>query len=272
MGLMNPDTMLYRENKEGELIPYSPDLTEMQKYLWEDCYAQDLNELKKLAGKDEIIVLHVGDLTQGYKHPALHVSTRQIDQYLIAASNLQPLLSMPNVKQCRLVAGTAAHCNIGAQSAVQVMQLLREAFSRVRIKVLYHGVLNPGIRIDYAHHGPGGGIRDWTHGNAAMWYLRSRISEEWKKYAPKLPPRAYVRGHAHVHVHVTLHEELGGQPCTFDLLVLPGYCGIGDFARQVTRSAWCTQHGMMALEVVGDELVQIHEFTHELDVRVEEKL
>ena len=94
LALCNPDVVLYEEDAGGGLVEYTPRLTPIQEYLW-SLYKGDIQEVMRLAGKDPIYVLHVGDLTQGFRHRNQLISQRRDDQPLVAASNLLPWSSKP---------------------------------------------------------------------------------------------------------------------------------------------------------------------------------
>jgi len=89
LGLLNPETVLEYEDKEGNLIQWMPELKPFQQYLWE-IHEKHIQDVRKLAGKDEIVLIDNGDLTAGNKYPHEQVSTRISDQFDIAFYNLLP--------------------------------------------------------------------------------------------------------------------------------------------------------------------------------------
>ena len=98
VALMPPGLTLHDEGPNGELIPYSPEQTASQVYLW-DLYQGYIQRVMEIAGRDDVIVLHVGDVCQGNKYPVGLVTTRMADQILIGASNLSEWLKHPQVFQ-----------------------------------------------------------------------------------------------------------------------------------------------------------------------------
>ena len=209
---------------------------------------------------------------QGHKHATLQVGSRRADQLLIAIANQAPVLSLPNIREARFIAGTEAHDGMGASEVVSVVDTLRKVYDKVRFKVLYHGVLNiDGCRIDYAHHGPHPGSRTWLSGNSLSWYLRDLVIDEWTRHN-RQHARVTTRAHQHEYRHVVHVACLAGQEHQFDGILLPSWCGIGDYARKVTRSAISQRFGMVALEIVGGELQAVHPMLHEIDLRMEESL
>lgn len=90
LGLCNPNVILQDINN-GEVKPYSPQISEIQKWMWE-VYEWGKEEVIKLAGKDDIILIHNGDPTHG-KAIFLQTMTNQIsEQILIAKANIEPWL------------------------------------------------------------------------------------------------------------------------------------------------------------------------------------
>jgi hypothetical protein len=270
LGLMNPDVVLFRQDETGELVEWKPPLGALQSKLWA-WFKADVAAVAELAGNDEIVYVHQGDVVQGTKHRNLQVGDREANQLLIAVANQEPILRLPNVEQARFVAGTAAHDGIGASRCVEVVQVLKMQYPAVQFKVLYHGVLNvDGFRVDYAHHGPHPGSRYWLDGNALNWYVRDQVTQDLVRRRD--PPRAFTRAHQHAYRHIVYCATVDGEEQRFDGVLLPSWCGMQDYAYKVTRSAPWQAFGMVALEVVGGELVSVHPFVHELDLRTEEEL
>lgn len=242
LALLNPATILYEENEKGEMKPYSPALTESQEYLW-DLYTGHVAEALRFADGCELLLLADGDITQGIKHPGHWVSNRLSDQVLIAVANLEPWFAYPHLKNVRITIGTAAH-NFGIGSAEMLVgQILADRYPNVDIRIVNHGFLTyEGVTFDYAHHGPGKGLRNWLYGNVARFYLRDLMQRDIM--AGLVPPRVVERAHAHVKLHEVL--EVGNY--TADLFVVPSYCMMDDYAVQVTKSIEGLTHGMLVHE------------------------
>ena len=268
LGLLNPATTLEMEDEAGQLVPWTPSRTEVARYLW-DLYVLDLDNCIALADGDEITVLHVGDVTQGKRYADAWVSTRMADQFVIAEDNLAPWFEYENVKVVRLIKGTGSHVFGEGSGEILVARALQQRFPDRDVKAMYHGWLDvAGVRVDAAHHGPGPGIRDWTSGNQMRYYMKSLADTEYKR--GRWPPRLVLRAHYHTWKRETVRDTLGGEPWQGDIMLVPSYCGMGDYARRATRSAWVQVHGLVAFEIAYGKLIEVHPFVHELDLRTEE--
>lgn len=269
-GLLNPDTVLFDENERGDLVPWKPQLMHIQLYLWR-CYLDDRDSVVKLAGDDEIILIHNGDLTQGVTYPEHLVSTRRYDQIEIAFNNLIPWLELPNVRTVRIVKGTGVHVLGEGSTEMIVARMLQERYKGKDIEALYHGLLDVDrVSIDAAHHGPFPGSRAWLKGNSARYYLRDLMMAEVMD--GNAPPRVVLRAHYHDWIHEYLEVQGQGRTYASDLIITPSYCGVGDHARKSMRSINRQTHGMVALEIVDGELAGIHPFKRTLDLRTKERL
>lgn len=266
LGLLKPGIELYDEDEAGNLTPYTPKLTATQQYIWR-IYQQDINSVMDLAGGDPVFVFHVGDLTQGDTYPHQLVSTRMADQILIAAANMREWLAYDNVKAMRLVSGTGSHVFRERSSAVLVSEMIQT--EGVEVQVIGHGLADVrGIKIDYAHHGPSIGIRRWTEGNQLRYYLKSLMLEEVTN--GDLPPRLVFRAHFHELWRETVRLRLGDDWLVADIILLPSYCGMGEYGRQATRSKNVISNGLVAVEIKDGELAAIHNFERQVDLRTEE--
>lgn len=265
LALMNPETLLWEEDQNGELVPYHPEQTESQKYLW-NLYLQNIEEVKKLAGKDEILVIHNGDECQGNKYKQQLVSTRDGDQIEIAEMNMMPWY-IKNVKHIRFSASTSAH-NFGENtSTLNVIARLQRRYPKVDTQLARHGLLHfNGISIDYAHHGPYPGSRSWLKGNVATYYLKDLMMKEIMR--GNRPPDIVARAHYHegVFVHLEVREYESR------LIITPSYSMLGDYGQQATRSISTLEHGLFAFELVDGKIVDKYLFSEKIDIRREETL
>ena len=263
LGLCNPETEL--QDDMGQ--PKHPDLNEPQKYLW-DVYTKGVQDCISLAGRDEIVVIHDGDVTHGNKYIEEVIGTRIADQIFIAVYNFLPFLNLKNVKTLRLAKGTGAHSFGEGSADVLVEKILKER-TKKDIKTLYHGLSQiGGIWVDYAHHGANVGSRNWLRGNEARYYLRSIMMDEIQ--AGNVPPRLVLRGHYHSYVKETLWMDTYLGMVESTIVILPSMCMLGDHGRQATRSAYKITNGMVALEVINDKLFDTHFFGQTLDIRTRE--
>lgn len=265
LGLLSPATTL----KDCNGDEWSPALTETQNYLW-SIYQQHLASVVHLAQDDPVILLLLGDLTQGLKHWSGVWGTRLYDHIEGAVACLDPWFDRCNIQAVRLALGTEAHTQEGT-SEFLIAERLQAKHPGIDVGVAQHYKLSiDGISLDIAHHGPGGGIRQWTSGNVAGHYLKSLMLEE--RVNKDVIPDVVLRAHVHrwIRESNTLHTKQGD--LFSEILVIPGYCGINPFARKVTRSVLTQTHGLVALEIVDGMLKQIHPFTRMMDVRKEERL
>lgn len=264
--LLNPETELIVFDPKGNQTAYHPELNESQKYLW-DLRTRNIKKTMELAGKDEVMVLQNGDITQGNKYHHLLVSNRIADQVIIAGENLRPWLQHKNVTNVRIGVGTAAHNFLSGTSEILIWEKFTKEYPHVNIGIRYHG--NPtynGLQIDWAHHGPGAGIRDWLRGNVAQLYLKSLMYECMKRQID--PPGLVLR--AHVHVPVRAFNELDGNEAW--LYILPSYSMLDDHADQSGQSPAFLTHGMVAFEIVDGKIVSEHRYYQDIDVRSKEAL
>ena len=237
LGLCNPDSTV-SSDVDGKLKQVPVKLNDFQIYLWER-YLHFVETVKKVAGKDEVFVLCMGDLTQGKQFMRELMSTRMADQITLAVDALAPLLTLPNMKLVRLIKGTGAHVFEEGSSEILVAEKLHSDYPKLDVQPLYHGLLNVGgCSIDYSHHGATGGSRAWLTGNECRYYLRSMMIQHLER--GQEPPQLVLRGHYHRRVKETLtywHND-GGDDVEYEstLLLIPSFCGVDDFARKVAKS------------------------------------
>jgi len=268
LGLLNPETVLLREADDGSVEEWTPELTETQRRLWH-IYQENIEQVKALAGRDEVVVIHDGDATHGTTYrEGLIPGTTQADQREIAVQNLRPLAELRSVRKVRLVTGTAVHVPNSAE--MRIAHKLAALTGR-DVQAVHHTRLTvDGVVFDVAHHGPFPGSRDWLRGNVARYYLRSCMYEDRRQGLE--PARVYLRGHYHTRVHEVLDEAWRGQRWQSDLYILPSFCGLTAYARKVTRSEPVLVNGLVAFEIVDGVLVRAHEMLDWLDLRTEEVL
>jgi len=248
LGLMPPNLTLYDEAPDGTLAPYTPQQTAVQQWLWH-CYCDDMAEVVALADDDPLTVIHNGDLTWGRKYATELVSTREANQYLIAVANLAPWLELPNLTAMRLSHGTGSHGFQEGTDVALVSELLRARYPDSDIGVCRHGLADvDGVLIDYAHHGPPPGSRNWLTGNNLRYYIRSLMTDEVMR--GRTPPRVVLRAHYHTYQRETVRVPAGDGEAVTDGIITPAYCGLSEFAQQATRSAYLIGCGLVALEIV----------------------
>jgi hypothetical protein len=267
LGLANPETEL-QDDKKGH---YQPDLNDYQLYLWNKIYLKAIKDTANLAGKDEIVLFHIGDPTQGNKYPNEQMTTRMADQLRLAKWNFMPWLQYKNVKKVRLAKGTSSHSFGEGSSEVLLEDVLSDKFPKVDIRTIYHGLANvSGIDVDYAHHGPGQSIRKWLEGNIARYYLRDIMMKEI--FAGNKPPNLVLRGHFHSYIKEILEIQHGQDWYESMIVVVPSLCGIGDFARQITKSVYQITNGIIVFEIINGKIHETYKFIETLDTRTKESL
>jgi len=269
LALLNPETVLSDEHGE----PYTPGLTTTQQYLWE-LYESHIDNVAELADGCRVILVHVGDITQGTRFVEHLCLTSINDQILGAIANLRPWYEDKRIHltHARIIVGTGVHGWEGSAEAL-IGKGLAELYGDVDTRTLYHAQLalqdQAGQVVDLAHHGPYPGSRNWLTGNGARYYLRSAMLDEMVDGVT--PPRVYVRAHYHQWVHETIRIRQNGQDVEGDLIITPCYTGATDYTRKATRSIRKLDHGLVALEFEGG-LVGVHPFYSELDIRSKEAL
>ena len=270
LGLMNPKVILHDVDYRGNVTPWTPRPTATQKYLWKT-YSQDTKSVIQLAGEDPLVVVHAGDLTQGNTFKNQLVSTRMADQISIAVANLRPWCELPNVTAVRLLEGTGVHVFGENSAAILVSDQLRALYPHIDIKTLSHAefTVQPGnVRLDVAHHGPGDGSRKWLKGNILRIYLTDMLLTHFANNTK--PPRWVFRAHMHNWKHETVRVE-GIRDTVADVVLLPSYCWMDEYARKVTRSVPTVTIGMCVLECTeGGQ--KLHPFKRTVDLRTKETL
>jgi hypothetical protein len=264
--LLNPETVLEMEDEKGNLVPWTPELTASQKYLWK-IYTEQVEEAFRIADGAPMLVGHLGDECDGNKYPQSKVSSRLSDQIVMADFNARPWFKYPQLKFYRQVVGTQAH-NFGeGSSGLLLCNMLWARYPGIDIKPLYHGLLTfGGVSIDYAHHGPYPGSRDWLKGNVARFYLRDLMIRSIKR--GENPPRLVLRGH----YHQSVHEMLEDSGYLSELYVLPSYSMLNDHAVQATQSADEISHGLVVFEIEDGKILREHRLYKKLDIRTKEEL
>lgn len=269
LGLLNPATALPDEDEQGNVVYYQPALTATQRYLW-PCFKEDVNSVVSLAAGAPIVVCHGGDLTHGKKYPQGLVSTRDADQFLIAAANMQPWMALPNLAAVRLYQGTGSHAFYEGTAAITVLNLLKAAYPKTDLGAARHGLIAiAGVTFDVAHHGPHPGSRKWLEGNVARFYLKDLMLTEILH--GNQPARYVIRAHYHTLIWETVRIKQDGRWYESDLIILPSYSGLTEHGQQATRSKHLINNGLVAFEIEDGRAV-VHPFCRTTDLRTREEL
>lgn len=267
LGLCNPETEL--KDEHGEVIHL--ELNEPQKYLW-DLNVNKIDDIVHFANNDPMYLFDLGDQSQGNKHPDELMGSRISDQFFIAEASFLPWLKYKNLKSIRMAEGTAAHVFGEGSSEITVEGLLQRRRTGKDIRIVRHGLstINQGAVVDYAHHGPNTGSRNWLNGNEARYYLRSMMQDEID--CGHIPPDIVARGHYHSTVVEFLRKRTNGHHYDAWLVVVPSMCMLGEFATMKTKSSYRVTNGMIAFEVINGQTCAPIEFTSTLDIRTQEEI
>jgi hypothetical protein len=264
IGLLMPDTLLVDEHG----ATYAPNLTDTQRYL-HGLYQEHYTQVKDFADGDPLILLMAGDATHGIKHTAGLWSERIADHVIAAAHALAPWYGFKNLQTVRIMQGTPAHtCD---STEWLLAREMAQRFPKVDTRSTYHSRLIVGQEVlDVAHHGPGGGIRQWTGGNEARHYLKSLVLQDLVNGLQ--PARLVLRAHVHRWIEEPVSLETGDETLRSVLHVTPGYSGANPHARQAVRSPVTQTHGMVAFEIVDGRYRSTLALKRQLDLRVTEVL
>jgi len=261
--LLNPAVKL-TDPDSGET--WTPALNGFQKKLW-DWYTKDIEQVMKLAAGRPVVLIHVGDPTQGNRFGKEMVSSNAADHVMIAVANLAPWLAHPNVGHVRHIVGTGLHeFNEGAAS-ILIHQIVKATYPNVDSRVVYHALSRVGgVAFDLAHHGPHPGSRNWLRGNVLRLYTRSLMQDEID--AGKAPPAFVIRGHYHVYTSevVTLGEH------ETRAIILPSWQYPYEYVRKAGQSPARVSFGMVAIEIVNGKPSEPHKFKRTIDHRTSEVL
>lgn len=264
LGLLQPDTEIQVQSPDGSFYYYTPNLTKSQEYL-QELYLKSIDDINAFAGKDPVIVFMTGDITHGNKHIQQCITADVSSQITIAVANMRPLYRLRTLKAVRFAGGTGSHTFEGASGEMLVASNLRLEYPRVDTKTVFHGsYLINGAEIDYAHHGPYPGSREWLRGNVARFYLRDMMMRHAMEGS--LIPSIVLRGHYHSFVKEYLsHGGFGAW-----LVVAPSMCLLDDYARYATRSEFKCTNGMVVFDIVGSKVGEPALLGNTIDVRTKE--
>lgn len=264
LGLLCPGAFVVRTDEDG--APYDHPLPQnaWQRRTWA-MREGHLACVEALADGLPVDWCFGGDLTDGVRHHEGQMDVTGPEQLDLEERNVADTVAAAN--RVRFVSGTSAHARIGRNLASAKLasrfpnaRAMRHARFRVQ-----------GRWVDVAHHGPSKGLRWWLEGNNARYYLRDRVLRDANTLGVE-PAAAYVRFHHHVGLHEVLSVDVGGRPHLARLVVVPGYCGMTQYAQKVTQSVPYVVNGMAVLEFVAGELVKVHELNDATDLRIEELL
>lgn len=275
VGLVNPETKIpdigILENGREVFNGWrTPELRPVQRTLWK-WHTEDLENIKKLAGKDRIVFLEMGDMTQGniFKDNLSEITLS--GQYFVSKYNTIPILKIPTVSHLYIVKGTGVHVWGEGSTETMLTYLLKEKFPQKKIDITDHWFLNvDGFQLDVAHHGPGAGIRNWTRGNVFELYIKSILADIID--VGDEVPDAILRGHKHEFIYRRAVHQVKGKIWELPGFIVPPYCFLDSHALKVVNSPSYMGVGMLAFEIINGSLYKFHPFLHYVDLRAHEKV
>lgn len=269
MGLLDPDTVLYDIDEEGNVTSRKPELNSVQKYL-NELNNENIRSFSEWIGDTQAYMLYLGDPTQGNKYYDEVVEPSPYNQVQIAYYNLKRWLDIPNFIGARIATGTDSH-ELGDGSSSQFLtNELAHTYPKMDIKIVQHGLLeHNGITIDYAHHGDGKGIRIWTYGNIAGYSTKSMMMRELLN--GNKPPDFILRGHRHVYVNKPEVIHVGDMIYETRSIVVPSMCWMSNFARKVSKSEYEITNGVFGV-MIKDGFPFWKFFGRTIDMRTKETI
>lgn len=262
VGLRSPHTEIITFDEEGNETIEPVTLNPIQQYLW-DVYDWAWDEVEKLAGKDEIVVFHNGDLTQGQRYTDQLVDMSPGNQKLCAVANMERPLSIKNVKRMFITLGTPSHIFNEGSAPILVTKMLREKYRKKRIDISGHFLVEMAGKVfDIAHHGVSPGSRKWLKGNVFRYYMRSAYLSD-----PESAPDFFIRSHYHEFVDDILIDQFKGVRKQMHGIITPSFQHLTDYARQAVKSPGVVENGLVAVELFGDGNYKLHPFTQSKDAR-----
>lgn len=269
-GLMNPNVKIHDRDQEGNLYAYTPASTKVQQYFWE-LLLNGCEFVKQYANGDPIVVIHNGDATHGDKYPKLLVSTENADQPVIAISNMEPILSLPNIRSFRLVAGTDAHNFDEADAEKLIIREIKLLYPKINSELVTVGLGDiDGYEIEYSHQGAYPGSKHHLKGNVAHQFLRDRMTGEL--LAGKTPPGLYLYAHYHEYIFVSETISIGDKDYTSNLITMPSFNFVNLWATAATRAQSRFTHGVVVIEIMDGKLTDVKRLTQTIDRRTKERL
>lgn len=264
-GLLRPGTTVKALTPHGHTYDKEFPLNPEQMFLWA-VREEAVKGVKKIVGDNPITYIHLGDYIQGTKHATDRVTDSPYEEQVIAQGNLSWLAQELNLERIRLVLGTEAHDGVRHESIKSLLSALSGYCPD--IEMTWHGLLEvEGMSIDFSHHGPGDGKRDWLKGNEMRYYTKSLMAEDMKR--GNEPPRLILRGHRHGYHWETVRERINNQWYTSDYVMVPSLCGLGAYGKKVTQSEHLISNGAI-LVAIQDEMFHVHEWVVERDLRKKE--
>jgi hypothetical protein len=266
---MSPDTLIRDTNGKRARAQDVRGYGEWSRHLYQDVYLDGMSKTIELADGDPIYLIINGDIVDGNKHTDEKISTRESDQILLCADVIRPWLRFKNVVGVRFATGTPAHSLSEGSSYDLVYSILTSENPKRDIEVVDHGLVDIfGLTVDYAHHGPSPGSREWTTGNSARSYALSKMMEEIRY--DEEPPKLMLRSHYHKYVREVVVLQFGRREYEMTMVVTPSLCLLGGFNRMVTKSISRVRNGIVSFEIINGSIYKVHPFLKTIDLRTRE--
>lgn len=266
LGLCNPETYIKEEDEFGNLVEVKPQLTEVQKHLWE-LRERNIAELVKMANGNPIVYELNGDATHGNRHPEQLMSTRIANQIVVGRDNMTPIAELPNCKMIRIITGTGSHVLGEGSTEYLISEFVQGKYPHIDTQAVNHWTptIN-GIKCNFAHHGPGPSSRDWLQGNTVLQYFRDLLYKElWDGQEP-------TRLSVHSHYHTPIYRQIDRNGKRHMIIVTPSMCGLSDYGRQATKSAFHITWGMTVFEIGENAISEPIQLYDTLDIRTKENV
>ena len=257
-GLQNPETQ-FSDGDGYELRPLNATQTD----LWFKVFEPGVKNVSELAGDDEIVCLHGGDVAHGNKYPEGLTSNKVHDQFTVARWNLKPILDLPQVKKIYIASGTPAH-SFGSNAAEAEVAMTFQAVHPDKIvRAISQKELSiNGYVVELFHHGPSPGRRKHTKGNVARGFLLDRMIDSFEE--GEKPPDLFLCGHFHEFVEDVMWKRNNGIDYRSRIIIMPPLCTFGDWGRQTMKSLKKVEVGIVAIETVNGKYLETHKFTQTL--------
>ena len=248
----------------------SPELNSIQKDMWR-WHEKDREEIGKLAGKDPIVYIGMGDEHQGgiFKDDLSEGSMSS--QIQISYYNMQPWLNMPQVKAVYFTRGTPVHLWGAGDSETMLTHMLKLEHPKKHITMSQHWELDiSGCIVDIAHHGPNAGGREWTRGNGLRNYTFS-LMQKLHNNRERIP-NLLLRAHFHQPISEVVTLNTDKERYRTEAWITPPQCFIGAHGQKATGSISSMHIGMLAFEIINGKIYDTHEYLHTVSLRTKESV
>jgi len=268
LAICNPSTRVWRwdgKRRSRQQVSLNP----AQEYLWE-VFMWSKNGLFEFAEKDRIDVIVNGDMTDGNFFEG-HTTNSPNNQVIMAVDVLDEIVRRKQVASVRLTSSTGVHAFAENSADTQIVDKLNEKYPDKDIALVEHGLLRVGSAvIDYAHHGPEGGIRQWLKGNQLYLYVKDIVHQSHDDGQPV--PNIVLRAHKHERIQVCYSAWFEDEHTTTWGYTVPSWQLLTPYARKATNSTPKVTNGLLAIEIIDGEVARTKWFAKTKYIRTEEAL